>query len=83
LGTFATTSARSVRLPGVDNVTFSLLKRIPLTESKQLEFQGDIFNLLNHTQFSAVGTTYYSSTFGQVTAANSSREVQLGVKLRW
>lgn len=82
-GTFATTSARPVRLPGVNNFNFSLMKQINITESKQLELQGDLYNLFNHTQFTAFGTTFGTSTFGVVTAAASSRETQVGIKFRW
>jgi hypothetical protein len=83
LGTLATTSVRSVRSPGVSNFNFSLLKRVRITESKSLELQGDLYNALNHTQFTSVGTTFGTTTFGVVTAAAASRETQLGLKFRW
>jgi hypothetical protein len=82
-GTVATTSARSLRLPGVNNFNFSLMKRINLTEKKSLELQGDLYNAFNHTQFSAFGTSFGTSTFGAITAAAPSRETQLGIKFRW
>jgi hypothetical protein len=83
LGTIATTSARPLLLPGVNNFNFSLMKRINLVEKKSLEFQGDLYNAFNHTQFTAFGTTFGTVTFGVVTAAAASRETQLGIKLRW
>jgi hypothetical protein len=82
-GTVATTSARSLRLPGVNNLSFSLMKRINLTEKKSLELQGDLYNALNHTQFTAFGTGFGTAAFGVVTAAAPSRETQLGIKFRW
>jgi hypothetical protein len=82
-GTVATTSARPLRLPGVNNFNFSLMKRVNLTEQKSLELQGDLYNAFNHTQFSAFGTNFSTSTFGVITAAAPSRETQLGIKFRW
>jgi hypothetical protein len=82
-GTVATTSARSLRLPGVNNFNFSLMRRINLSEKKSLELQGDLYNAFNHTQFSAFGTGFGTAAFGVVTAAAPSRETQLGIKFRW
>jgi hypothetical protein len=83
LGTVAATSARSIIGPGVSNFNFSLLKKVNITERKSLELQGDLYNALNHTQFTTVGNTFGTSTFGVVTAAAASRETQLGIKFRW
>jgi hypothetical protein len=82
-GTVATTSARSLRLPGVNNFNFSLMRRINFSEKRSLELQGDLYNALNHTQFSAFGTGFGTAAFGVVTAAAPSRETQLGIKFRW
>jgi hypothetical protein len=83
LGTLATTSARPLISPGVNNFNFSLLKRVNIDEKRSLEFQGDLYNALNHTQFTTVGSTFGTSTFGVITATGASRETQLGVKFRW
>jgi hypothetical protein len=37
-----------LRGPGQNNVDFSLLKRFPIHESKNVEFRADFFNLFNH-----------------------------------
>ena len=40
------------------------------TEGQQLELRADGFNIFNHTQFDAVGTTFFTpATFGRVTSA--------------
>jgi len=82
-GTIATTSARPIRLPGVNNFSFSLMKRVNLAEKKSIELQGDLYNALDHTQFTSVGTNFSTATFGVIAAAASSRETQLGIKFRW
>ena len=46
-----------------------------------LQFRADAFNVFNHTQFSAIGTTYGQSTLGQVTNVYDPRVLQLGLQL--
>ena len=43
---------------------------IPVHEAANLEFRADIYNVLNHTNFSSVGTTLGASTFGKVLSAH-------------
>jgi hypothetical protein len=68
------------RLPGVRNLDFSLEKQIPIVEAKHLEFRAEVFNLTNTPLFTSVGNTLGSSTFGTITTAQASREIQLGLK---
>jgi len=85
--------------PGLTTVDFSLFKntRVPkISESFNVQFRAEFFNILNHTNFLSPG---FLNTFGQnnsiydfegsslPTALNqtstSSRQVQLGLKLIW
>jgi outer membrane receptor protein involved in Fe transport len=85
--------------PGLTTVDFSLFKNIPITkisESFNVQFRAEFFNILNHTNFLSPG---FLNTFGQNNSAfdfngsplstalnqtsTSSRQIQLGLKLVW
>jgi hypothetical protein len=85
--------------PGLTTVDFSVFKNIPVTrisETFNVQFRAEFFNILNHTNFLSPG---FLNTFGQnnsvfdfngsplSTALNqtstSSRQIQLGLKLVW
>ncbi len=70
--------------PGLDNYDMAMMKAVPLTESKSLQFRMEAFNVFNHAQFfgpTAVNGNMNSSTFGQVVGAGSPRLLQAAVKL--
>ena len=51
-----------------------------------LLMQGDMYNLLNHTQFGGINTAWSTTntSFGKVSAqTNSSRDIQLAAKLQF
>jgi outer membrane receptor protein involved in Fe transport len=85
--------------PGLATVDFSVFKntRVPaISETFNIQFRAEFFNILNHTNFLSPG---FLNTFGQnnspydfdgsplTTALNqtstSSRQIQLGLKLIW
>ena len=41
--------------PGYVNWDFSVFKNITVAESKRIQFRGELFNLLNHTNFRSAG----------------------------
>jgi hypothetical protein len=75
----------TVRAPGTATTALSLFKQFRLSalrEGSFLEFRAEAFNALNHPQFSPPNLTVGSSAFGKVTSqANSSRQMQMGLKL--
>jgi hypothetical protein len=57
------------------------LKSWKTTERQRLEFRLEASNVRNHPVFANPGTTYGSSTFGQITGTKvGSRNMQLGLK---
>lgn len=66
--------------PGYVNWDFSAFKNIRLTESKQLQFRGELFNFLNHTNFRLPVSDIESPTFGQVQSDVSPRVIQVALK---
>jgi hypothetical protein len=84
LGTPGNARRRFFYAPGLDNYDMALMKSVPLTESKSLQFRMEGFNVFNHAQFfgpTAVNGNMNSSTFGQVVGAGSPRLLQAAVKL--
>ena len=67
--------------PGRQNWDMTLMKKFGLgfREGATLEFRADAFNVFNHTEYSAVGTTFGQSTLGQVTNIYDPRVLQLGL----
>ena len=68
---------------GIDNYDLALLKDLPLTESKALQFRMETFNVFNHAQFfgpASVDGNINGQTFGQVVSAAPPRLVQFAVK---
>ena len=69
-----------VQGPGYVNWDASAFKNIRLTESKDLQFRGELFNLLNHTNFRLPVSDIESPTFGQVQSDVSPRVIQVALK---
>ena len=60
-----------------------IYKNFRISETVRLQFRGELFNALNHTNFSGVGTTLGATTYGRVTSALEPRQIQFGVKLNF
>lgn len=69
-----------IKAPGLANLDAALLRNFRTTESSRLEFRFEMFNATNHTNFSLPGTSFGTPTFGVITSALESRNLQLGVK---
>ena len=48
---FGNVGRNVLRGPGQSNVDFSVIKRFPFRESKNIEFRAEFFNLFNHVNF--------------------------------
>ena len=74
-----------MRYAGKDSVDFSLVRSFPVAEKRYVEFRGELFNALNHTQFaltSGVGTNVsVPASFDVYTAAQPSRVAQLALRI--
>lgn len=62
---------------------FSLRKRFSLSEKFKLQFQADIFNAFNRTNFRDMETSLNNMAFGTLTAAGPARNIQFGLKLTY
>ncbi|HEX4232649.1 MAG TPA: hypothetical protein VHZ07_28575 [Bryobacteraceae bacterium] len=80
-----------VRGPGINNWNISLVKSIPIRERVNMQFRAELYNAFNHTQFSSINITalfnssgaQVNSQFGQYTAAQNPRIIQLAVRLQF
>jgi Carboxypeptidase regulatory-like domain len=84
LGSFNNGTRRSICCgPGLQNWDLSVQKKILLSESKYLQFRGEIFNLFNHTNLANPDGHYQDGQgqFGKITLLSSpERQVQFALK---
>ncbi|MBZ5726490.1 MAG: carboxypeptidase regulatory-like domain-containing protein [Acidobacteriia bacterium] len=73
----------TIRGPGYQKWDWSLFKNFTFKERGQVQFRAETFNAFNHTNWSSIGATLGSSTYGTVTAARDARVVQFGLKLSY
>src|SRR5262249_17815882 len=79
------------RLPPINNWNLAVFKNFPLDNrsKRRLQFRLEGYNVLNHTQFSAIDNTarfdptgaQVNPAFGKATAARNPRIVQGSVRL--
>jgi hypothetical protein len=77
---FGNEGRNAVQGPGYVNWDFSALKNIRLTESKEVQFRGELFNVLNHTNFRLPVSDIESPNFGQIQSDVSPRVIQVALK---
>jgi hypothetical protein len=70
--------------PGNYDIDISLRRTFNIVERAHVTFEGDLYNLTNHTQFLVGGTAFGSASFGTVSGqANSSRDAQLSLRIEF
>lgn len=67
--------------PGAQTWDFSLRRRFALTEKFKLQFQADIFNAFNRTNFRDLESNLSSAAFGTISTSGPPRNIQFGLKL--
>ncbi len=68
--------------PGLIDWDFSVHKKIPLSETKYLQFRAEIFNVFNRTNYSNPDGAYSDgqTAFGLITSAGDPRLLQFALK---
>lgn len=90
-GTYGNVGRDTLEGPGLGTLDVSASKRIPLRERISLQFRGELFNVLNRTNFNSpnpivftAATSGASPTAGVITSTTTtSRQIQFGLKLQW
>jgi len=90
-GGFGNAGRNPLRLPGVNNWDVAIFKRIRIyRERVSMQFRWEMYNIFNHTQFSAFDSAarfnptngqQVNPSFGQYTAARQPRRMQFGLRL--
>jgi hypothetical protein len=74
----------NLRSDAANNVDLSMLKNFRVTERCRAQFRFEAFNALNRTAFAAPNVSPTSSAFGSITGqANTARQIQMGLKLKF
>jgi Carboxypeptidase regulatory-like domain/TonB dependent receptor len=81
--TIGNSSRNSVRGPAYRNVDVALIKRFFFTETTNLEFRTEVFNLTNTPPLGAPNVVLGSAGFGSITSAGDPRVIQFGLKLNF
>jgi hypothetical protein len=79
-GQFGNEGRNVVQGPGLQNWDFSAFKSFKITETKQVQFRAEFFNIFNHPNFRLPDNDISSPTFGEITQALPGREIQLALK---
>ncbi len=66
--------------PRYSDWDFSIFKNFRVSESKDIQFRAEFFNILNHPNFRLPDSDISSPTFNQIQAALPPRVVQLALK---
>src|ERR1019366_5875873 len=76
----------TMRGPGMANWDLSLFKSVPIYERLTMQFRAEAMNAFNTPLFNGPSASFgpSNSSFGQITSqANSSRQMQLCLRLLW
>jgi len=79
-GQFGNVGRNTISGPGAISIDLSIFKNFYFTERARVQFRAEFFNLINHPNFRSPSTTYDSSNPGELTAAGTSRQIQLALK---
>ena len=91
VGSIGNSAKTVIRGPGINNWDAAIFKTFPLRESLRLQFRWEMYNVFNHTQFSAVDTNarfdaagnQVNTRFGELTAARNPRQMQFALRLNF
>jgi hypothetical protein len=67
--------------PGLENWDTSLMRNFVLREGLKLQFRGEFFNTLNHTNFDAPNGAINTKAFGSIGSAEAPRTIELVLRL--
>jgi hypothetical protein len=79
-GTFGNAGRNSLRTVGSINWDGGLRKDFRITEVKRFQFRWELFNLMNHPNWSDPNTNPTSGSFGKVQSKTGNRSMQFALK---
>jgi len=78
---FGNLGRNAFRAPGLEQWDLGVSKNFRITEGIRLQFRGEFFNVMNHTNFGLPNQTSTSTAFGTITTTYPARQIQFGLKL--
>ena len=79
---FGNAGRNSVRATGLNQLDLGLDKNFALPrEGMRLQFRGEFFNILNHTNFTAANSDRSTGAFGTIRGTFPARQIQFALKL--
>jgi hypothetical protein len=82
-GTYGNEGRDAIVNPGSRNFDVAFSRNFPFKERYVLHVRADMFNVLNHANWSGPATGITSSTFGQITSFGGPRLIQMALKLNF
>lgn len=79
-GSFGNAGINYLVGPGTENLDFAVLKTFNLFDNHSLEFRSEFFNGLNFVNFKNPNSIVGTPSYGVITSANPSREIQFALK---
>jgi len=79
--TFGNSGRNVLEGPGLAVFDFSLFKDIPLSETMNLQFRAEFFNIFNRPNFNLPVAAIDTPQAGQISSARDGRQIQFGLKL--
>jgi hypothetical protein len=82
-GTVGNVGRNIITGPNVLGFDVNAIKRVRVTEGKELEFRVDVVNVLNHPNFGNPVVNINSTSFGQITTATGSRRFTFNARVNF
>jgi hypothetical protein len=79
---FGNAGRNTVRATAMNQLDLGLFKNFQLPrEAMKLQFRSEMFNVLNHTNFTAANGDRASASFGTIRGTYPARQIQFALKL--
>ncbi|MGA2987680.1 MAG: TonB-dependent receptor [Terriglobia bacterium] len=82
-GYFGSAAPGSIYGPGLVDFDMAIYKDFSINERHKVEFRAEAFNVFNHTNFNAVGTSFGSGTYGELTSARDPRVFEFALRYQF
>ncbi len=79
--TFGNAGRNILRGPKSINTDLSLMKRVPVGGTANVEFRLEVYNLFNTVNYGSPNAQFGSANFGRISSAGNMRQMQLGARV--
>ena len=82
-GTFGNAGRNNLIAPGFENLDLVVSRLVRIRERLAVQLRVEAFNTFNHPNFDAPVQTFDNPSFGSIQQAESARQLQFGLKIRF